>query len=139
MFYDCLNLTQLNLSSFNTSHVIDMSWMFYNCQQFTVFDIANFNTGVVIDMSGMFTKCSNLTLLNIENFDTSKVISVRYMFYNCKSLTTIYISDKWETNKVTEDVDMFKECCSLPNFTPEKIDIEMAKPVEQGGYLTLKK
>lgn len=139
MFYDCSNLTQLNLSSFDTSHVIDMSWMFYNCQHFTALDIANFNTGVVIDMSGMFTKCSNLTLLNIENFDTSKVVSVRYMFYNCKSLTTIYISDKWETNKVTEDVDMFKECCSLPNFNLEKIDIEMAYSVEKGGYLTLKR
>ena len=139
MFGYCKALTQLDLSSFDTSHVIDMSWMFYNCQYFTALDIANFNTGVVIDMSGMFTKCSNLTLLNIENFDTSKVISVRYMFYNCKSLTTIYISDKWKTNKVTEDVDMFKECCSLPNFNPEKIDIEMAKPVEEGGYLTLKK
>lgn len=139
MFYDCSNLTQLNLSSFDTSHVIDMSWMFYNCQHFTALDIANFNTGVVIDMSGMFTKCLNLTLLNIENFDTSKVVSVRYMFYNCKSLTTIYISDKWETNKVTEDVDMFKECCSLPNFNLEKIDIEMAYSVEKGGYLTLKR
>ena len=116
-----------------------MSWMFYNCQHFTALDIANFNTGVVIDMSGMFTKCLNLTLLNIENFDTSKVVSVRYMFYNCKSLTTIYISDKWETNKVTEDVDMFKECCSLPNFNLEKIDIEMAYSVEKGGYLTLKR
>ena len=139
MFYDCSNLTQLNLSSFDTSHVIDMSWMFYNCQHFTALDIANFNTGVVIDMSGMFSKCSNLTLLNIENFDTFKVINVRYMFCNCKSLMTIYISDKWKTNKVTEDVDMFKECCSLPNFNPEKIDIEMAKPIEQGGYLILKK
>ena len=39
---------------------------------------------------------------------------------------------------MTEDVDMFKECCSLPNFSQENTDIEMAKPVEEGGYLTLK-
>jgi len=34
---------------------------------------------------------------------------------------------------------MFKECRYLPNFSPEKVDIKMAKPVGRGGYLTLKK
>ena len=33
---------------------------------------------------------------------------------------------------------MFGICYSLPNFNEEKIDAEMTKPVEQGGYLTLK-
>ena len=34
---------------------------------------------------------------------------------------------------------MFEDCHSLSNFNQEKTDIEMAKPVEQGGYLTVKR
>ena len=49
----------------------------------------------------------------------------------------LYISDKWKTNRV-DSFKMFEDCYSLPNFNEEKIDAEMAKPVEQGGYLILK-
>ena len=59
------------------------------------------------------------------------------MFERCNSLTSIYISDKWKTGRV-DSFKMFEDCYSLPNFNEEKIDAEMAKPVEQGGYLTLK-
>ena len=31
MFYDCNNLNNFNLSSFNVQNVTDMSGMFYNC------------------------------------------------------------------------------------------------------------
>ena len=34
---------------------------------------------------------------------------------------------------------MFNVCRSLPGFSPEKRGIEMAKSIEEGGYLTLKK
>ena len=32
MFYSCKNLSELNLSSFNTNNVSDMSVMFYDCK-----------------------------------------------------------------------------------------------------------
>ena len=34
MFYNCENLTELNLSSFNTNNVTNMSGMFYSCANF---------------------------------------------------------------------------------------------------------
>ena len=57
----------------------------------------------------------------------------------CRKLTTIYISDKWKTNSIVYSGDMFNGCCSLTGFSPERTNVKMAKPVEQGGYLTLKK
>ena len=60
------------------------------------------------------------------------------LFRSCKKLTTIYISDKWKTNSVIYSDNMFKKCYSLPSFSQENTDIEMAKPVEDGGYLMLK-
>lgn len=38
---------------------------------------------------------------------------MRYMFSGCSSLTTIFASDKFVTNGVTSDSNMFKSCSKL--------------------------
>ena len=139
MFEDCKELLYLDLSQFDTSKVTDMNSMFYNCSKATFIDVANFDTSNVIDMSYMFAYCKSLIKLNLSKFDTSNVVSSENMFYYCESLETIYISYKWSLNKVIDAKDMFKECYSLPNFNQENTDAEMSKPIEDGGYLTLKK
>ena len=63
MFYDCTDLTTLDLSSFNTSSVTDMSSMFSYCSRLTTLDVSSFNTSSVTDMSIMFYGCSNLTTI----------------------------------------------------------------------------
>ena len=35
------------------------------------------------------------------------------MFYKCQTLKTIYVSDLWDTSKVTSSTDMFRGCTSL--------------------------
>ena len=140
MFFWCVTLKSLNLSFFNTSKVTSMFNMFRNCYSLTQLDVSNFNTSKVISMNAMFSGCSILTSLNLSSFNTSKItniIEMICMFERCNSLTSIYISDKWKTNRV-DSFKMFEDCYSLPNFNEEKIDAEMAKPVEQGGYLILK-
>ena len=87
----------------------------------------------------MFSGCSELTSLDLSSFDTNQVIEMICMFEHCKKLTTIYISDKWNIDSVKYSDDMFNVCRSLPGFSPEKRGIEMAKSIEEGGYLTLKK
>ena len=165
MFYHCKYLTQLDLSSFNTSNVTDMGSMFCLCQTLTKLDLSNFDTSNVTTMYFMFSHCYSLSQLDLSSFDTSKVFHMHYMFYACyklteldlssfdtsstydiklmfawcKKLTTIYISDKWNIDSVKYSDDMFNVCRSLPGFSSEKKGIEMAKSIEEGGYLTLKK
>ena len=139
MFCNCTSLTQLDLSSFDTSKVTDMGGMFHGCEALTKLDLSSFNTSNVTDISSMFSNCEALTQLDISNFNTSQVTKMYCMFKCCKKLTTIYISNKWRTYSIKESVFMFDHCNSLQNFNPEKIGIEMAKPIEKGGYLTLKK
>ena len=116
--------------------------MFDNCCDTKELDFKHFNTENIITMEGMgamFTYCSKLTQLDFTLFDTRNVTDTRWMFEHCEKLTTIFISDKWSMDRVINAMDMFKECCSLPGFSPEKTGIEMAKLTEHGGYLTLKK
>lgn len=139
MFCNCEALTKLDLSSFNTSKVTNMSFMFSGCELLTQLDLSNFDTSQVIKMSCMFDGCESLTQLDLSNFDTSKVTDIDGMFTYCTDLTNIFISNKWNTNRVDSSRDMFAKCRSLSNFNRGKTGIEMAKPVEQGGYLTLKR
>ena len=139
MFSGCQSLTSLNLSNFDTSKVTDMSYMFSYCSRLMSLDLSSFDTSQVTDMSYMFEDCSGLTLLDLSNFNTENVTDMHYMFGNCDSITSIYISDKWNTNKVRDSFKMFAKCRSLSNFNEEETNAKMAKPVEQGGYLTLKR
>ena len=87
--------------------------------------------------SGMFYNCKKLTSLDLSNFDTSSVIDMSRMFAGCSNLTTIYVSDKWNTDKVTVSYNMFTGCTNLPNFDNSKTDKTNAHYGE-GGYLTYK-
>lgn len=139
MFYNCERLKEIDLNNFNTSNVTDMSSMFEYCKALAKLDLSNFNTSRVVNMCNMFSGCSNLTTLNLSSFNTNNVITMAYMFFDCKALTSIYTSDEWNINNVHSTGTTFTGCCSLPSFSPEKTDIKMAKSIEEGGYLTLKK
>ena len=69
MFYQCSNLTNLDLSNFNTQNVTNMSWMFDCCESLTNLNLSNFNTQNVTDMSAMFDCCNSLTKNNIITND----------------------------------------------------------------------
>ncbi len=59
------------------------------------------------------------------------------MFYNCSSLTEIKISSLWNTSIVTAGGYMFEGSTHLPNFDRGFLNVNMAKPTTEGGYLTL--
>ena len=48
MFFKCSKLTNIDLSSFNTKNVTNMSYMFYECSKLTKIDLSSFNTENVI-------------------------------------------------------------------------------------------
>ena len=51
MFYKCSNLTNIDLSSFNTVNVNDMSNMFLECSKLTNINLSSFNTRNVTDIA----------------------------------------------------------------------------------------
>ena len=114
MFAVTPKLTKLNLSNFDTSKVTNMSYMFNAMSNLTTLNLSNFNTSNVTDMSDMFSEMFNLTSLDISNFDTSNVTKMNRMFllpngyeYNDK-LEKIYVNNDFNTSKLAEFSDMFK-------------------------------
>ena len=120
MFYECRDLSSLDVSGFNTEKVTDMSGMFYECISLKLLDVAKFNTANVKSMSNMFYRCNNLDLLNVTNFNTVNVTNMQGMFYSCPALTTIYASDKFVTGQVTDGSNMFSNCINLKGFIDYK-------------------
>ena len=112
MFFDCENLSSLVISKFNTANVTDMSNMFYRCENLSSLDIPNFNTAKVTDMSYMFYSCQKLTELNLSNFNTANVTNMTSMFLNCKVLSSLNLSN-FNTAKVTDMSGMFSGCSML--------------------------
>ena len=119
MFKYCKSLTNLDLSSFNTSKVKYMgslyTGMFTDCSKLTNLYISNFDTSNVRDMGNMFYNCSLLTSLDLSNFNTVNVTDMHYMFYNCSSLTSLDLNT-FNTSNVTNMDGMFQACSSLTNL-----------------------
>ena len=139
MFSLCQNLVSLDVTNFNTANVTDMSDMFYWCSSLHSLDVTKFNTANVKSMANMFNLCHNLVSLDVTNFNTENVTSMRNMFgnnfglssldvtnfntknvtnmtemfQNCIALKTIYVGDKFVTDKVTDGSDMFLRCDKL--------------------------
>jgi surface protein len=129
MFNYCNKLTSLDLSSWNTGNVTDMSEMFNNCQSLTTIgDVSNWDTSSVTDMSNIFNYCKLLISLDASNWDISNVTDINGMFYGCSGLTSINLSN-WDTSNVTSMSNIFNDCTSL-----EVLDISNFKITNTTSY-----
>ena len=136
MFYNCPYLFLLDVSGFNTDNVTNMQGMFGWCSALASLYLTNFNTENVTNMYQMFYNCKNLSSLDLSNFNTEKVTDMTYMFNNCSALTTIYASDKFVTDKVTDNGSkMFYGCKKLKGYDDSKIDYNYAN-CGTDGYFT---
>ena len=115
MFYGCSSLTSLDLSNFNTSSVTNMQSMFSQCSSLTSLDLSSFNTSSVTNMDSMFSGCSSLTSLDLSSFNTSSVTNMDSMFSGCSSLTSLDLSS-FNTSSVTDMQSMFSQCSLLTSL-----------------------
>ena len=132
MFYECNPLTSLDVTNFNTANVTNMSSMFQSCSIRSSLDLTSFNTANVTDMSSMF-KYSDITSLDLTSFNTANVTDMSSMFEHCRLLKSIFVSDKFVTNQITNGDNMFNDCTNLRGYNDSKIDHNYAN-CSQPGY-----
>ncbi|WP_223896924.1 BspA family leucine-rich repeat surface protein [Lactobacillus huangpiensis] len=118
MFY-ASKIKSLDLSSWVTSAVTDMSYMFTD--MFIDSDDGSLNIGGnfasnaknVKDMTFMFNGCANLTKIDgVKDLNTSSVTSMKNMFHGDYNLTELDLSH-FNTEKVTNMADMLSYLISL--------------------------
>ena len=135
-FFYCSNLTTIEgIEYFNTENVTNMRYMFDDCKSLKSLDLTNFNTENVTDMYSMFASCTSLESLDLTNFNTAKVTNMESMFQSCYALKTIYASDKFATDQITEGSCMFTDCLNLKDYTSSKEDHTYAN-CGPTGYFT---
>lgn len=116
MFYDCKNITRLDLNGWNTSNVTNMNQMFQNCSSLKELKIEKIDTSNVTSMNSMFYGL-NIPKLDLRNLNTSNVTSMSSMFFYSSGLTELDLST-WDTSKTTNMSSMFYLCQKL-----KKIDM----------------
>ena len=130
MFYNCKNLTNMDVSKLNTSNVKSMHSMFYDCKSLTSIDVSGFNTSSVTDMSYMFSDCNSLKSIKFRGssdgdyyFDTSNVEKMNNMFYRCSSLEDLDVSG-FKTSNVKDMSGMFDGCSKLVSLDLNNFDTQ---------------
>ena len=89
----------------------------------------------------------NVEVLDLSSFDTSNVTFMYQMFFNSKNLETIYVSDKFVTDNVTNSDRMFYDNTNLIGENGTKYSSSNPKDktyaridggTDSPGYFTLK-
>ena len=121
LFQNLTALEEIDLSSFDTSNVTDMSYMFNYCTKLKQLDLSNFDTSNVTSIRTMFQRCESLEEVDLSNFNTSKVTDMAYLFYNDINLKSINISS-FDTSNVTTMYAMFYGCNKLKELDLSSFD-----------------
>lgn len=107
-FRNCMGLTSLDLSNFDTSHITNMRNMFDTCNHITELDLSSFTTSSVTRMDYMFSQCTSLAKIDMRNFDFSNVTNYTLMFGdtasngvpdNCEIIVADSTAKTWITDK----------------------------------------
>ena len=127
MFYNCNKLKQIKgIEKFNTENVINMGGMFFWCKELVILDLSSFDTSNVIDMSFMFSNNYKLEKIKgINKFNTKQVFNMSFMFSKCEKLKYLDLSE-FDTSKVKYMINIFcgcktKKIIGIKNFINYKI------------------
>ena len=121
-----MDLENLNISSFNTSKVEDMSGMFRQCIKLKTIDLSNFNTSNVKNMINMFatlTEGYGWEKLDVSSFNTEKVETMGSMFFGNLKLKELDLTS-FRTNSLTDVGTMVNGCDNLEKLDISTMDFE---------------
>ena len=133
MFSDCSNLTNVNLTSLRAENVTDVSYIFSNCTNLANIDLSNFKTKNLINMKNMFSLCINLKNIIFDLFNTENVQNMSYMFYNCQNLTNLDLSF-FDTKNVIYLNNVFDSCFELTELKLGKFNTSNCITMEKMFY-----
>ncbi len=116
MFDGLINLTDLDVSEMDTSHVTNMEHMFFNCRNLTALDIVNFDISKVTTTKSMFGSCNNLTSISLKDLNIERLLNMQEMFFSCDNLKSVVFTNL-DFGNVNDMQHLFDDCVSLECIT----------------------
>ena len=92
--------SSIDLSSFDTSHVTDMTAMFHNVLNINELDFITFDVRKVENMTAMFYN-NNIEEYDFSRFETPSLRSISAMLANNKNIVELDLSN-WDTSNVRD-------------------------------------
>ena len=126
-----LHISEIDVSHFNTSNVVNMCSMFEKCYNINELYLGNFITSNVTNMSHMFYECNNLRKINLTSFDTTNVQDMSYMFKDCTNLDELDLSS-FKLDNIRYISDFLKGCYDLKSLDVSNFDFSKNKPITYG-------
>lgn len=120
MFWGCSALTELDISSLDTTNVNYMDFVFRGCKSLKHLDMSNFAFDNARSIFCMFEGCSSLTKLDLPLFRTDKIwvsdkywakVNIIHMFSGCYRLREIV--GELDLSVAGLSDNMFSGCSSL--------------------------
>ena len=133
MFKDLANITEVDLSNFDTSLYDNFNMMFKNCISLTSVNFGNMERNSAIKFDSMFYNCTSLISINLSTFKNSKLISMGYVFTNCISLKYVNFFGL-NTENVQFMDNMFNNCTSLTSIDMSGFKTENVINIESIFY-----
>ena len=103
-----LNESENNVKLIWENNIDKTTCMFINCIDITEVDLTNFDSSEVTNIHAMFFGCTSLISVNMPNFNVYNDILNTRMFYECRSLEYINIVN-FEINDISNYDEMFKD------------------------------
>ena len=112
MFYNCQNLTNINLSNFDFSQTVNIENMFAGCSNLKYINVRNLIINNSINYKSFIdNRLINLVICIDDMQSLNKIISL----YKCKDLND---SENWGVykDKISNDNNIFSEGCLLSKY-----------------------
>ena len=104
MFFESKS-SSIDLSSFDTSNVVNMQTMFYYVKNIKNYDLSSFDTSNVSEMVAMFSGNDSLEKINLNTFDISSLESSSTLLAYNTSLKKINI-DNWDLSNKSDIISI---------------------------------
>lgn len=112
-FSEMRAISDLDLSMFDVSKVVDMSFMLYGCTSLmNVSGLSGWDTSNVRYMDYALAGPKADFSSSISGWDTSALESMDWIFWNCKGLKELDISG-WSTESLSSNKNSFYQCSDL--------------------------
>jgi len=139
----------IKTANLDLSNCTTMQCAFKNCKELSNIDVSKFNTAKVTNMESLFygedkdtdgdgTKetsfaLKKLTALDVSSWDVSKVQDFRYMFRQCENLEAIDCSN-WQPTAAKRFTDTFRGCFKITELDLSNFDTSNVTDMDNMFY-----